>query len=464
MGKPKHYFNLEAKPNQTGEQLIFFNLTYGYREFNPKVNNFKYIPLRISTQWTIKKEYWNDRPLYRSNSLYVRKFGKDLNNNLDKIERVAYDQLSNFRNINEKEPTPNELKQLVLEKLGRIQKISNDIVITNYIEAQVKTRTTVNITSSKRWKITTGNQYTNLVNHIKNYEANKNVVLTFGKLTGDIFMDFFKEINEINKKGTGEYYAHNTISKENQHFRAILNSAIEDGIEIGFNHKKQESLIRKRNIENELFLTSTQLETIIKTDVSHSKEFTHAKNYLILSSFTGLRISDMVCLNELKPEIQTHNSKQYHCLTTRIRKSPENKDELITTIPLLKPIRDLLKINNNEFPKFPSQTNIRKDITKLLKHLKFENIIEIKKYYYSIDKGVITKERLCDIFSPHDCRSTFISNLKALGIHDADIEPITHPKHKYTSIIQVYDKNDLVSKAVNLINALEPKKSKLYKY
>jgi len=464
MGKPKHYFNLEAKPNQTGEHLIFFNLTYGYREFNPKENNFKYIPFRISTQWTIKKEYWNGRPLYRSNSLYVRKFGKDLNNNLDKIERVAYDQLSNFRNINETEPSPNELKQLVLEKLGRIQKISNDVVITYYIEAQVKTRTTINITSTKRWKITTGNQYTNLVSHIKNYEANKNVVLTFGKLTGDIFMDFFKEINEINKKVTGEYYAHNTISKENKHFRAILNCAVEDEIEIGFNHKKQEYLIRKRNIENELFLTSTQLATIIKADVSHSKEFTHAKNYLILSSFTGLRISDMIYLYELKPEIQTHNSKQYHCLTTRIRKSPENKDELMTTIPLLKSVRDLLKINNNEFPKFPSQTNIRKDITKLLKHLKFENIIEIKKYYYSIDKGIITKERLCDIFSPHDCRSTFISNLKALGIHDEDIRPITHPKHKYTSIIQVYDKTTMLSKAVNFATVLNSKKSTLFKY
>jgi integrase len=464
MGKPKHFFNLEAKPNQSGEHLIFFNLTYGYREFNPKVNNFKYIPFRISTQWTIKKEYWNDRPLYRSNSLYVRKFGKDLNNNLDKIERVAYDQLSNFRNINEKEPTPNELKQFVLEKLGRIKKISNDVVITNYIEAQVKTRTTVNITSSKRWKITTGNQYTNLVSHIKNYEANKNIVLTFGKLTGDVFMDFFKEINEINKKITGEYYAHNTISKENKHFRAILNCAVEDEIEIGFNHKKKEYLIRKRDIENELFLSSTQLETIIKTDVSHSKEFTHAKNYLILSSFTGLRISDMVYLYELKSEIQTHNSKQYHCLTTRIRKSQENKEELITTIPLLKPVRDLLKLNINKFPKFPSQTNIRKDITKFLKHIELENIIEVKKYYYTIDNVVITKEKLCDIFTPHDCRSTFISNLKDIGIHDEDIEPITHPKHKYTSIIQVYDKTTMLSKAVNLVTVLNSKKSTLFKY
>ncbi|MEO8515506.1 MAG: phage integrase SAM-like domain-containing protein [Flavobacterium sp.] len=464
MVQPKHFFNLEAKPNLSGEHLIFFNLTYGYREFNPKSNNFKYIPFRISTKWTIRKEYWNGRPLYRSNNTYVRKFGKDLNNNLDKIERVAYDQLSNFRNINEKEPSPNELKRLVLEKLDRIPKISNDVIITHYIEAQVTKRTTINITSTKRWSKTTGNQYTNLVKHIKKYETNKNIVLTFGKLTGDIFMDFFIVINEINKKEKGELYAHNTISKENKHFRAILNCASEDEIEIGFNYKKKEYLIRKRDVENELFLTSAQLSTVIKTDVSHSKELTHAKNYLILSSFTGLRISDMVCLNEIKPDIQTHNSKQYYCFTTRIRKSQENKEELITTIPLLKPVKDLIKLSNNVFPKFPSQTNIRKDITKLLKHLKFENIIDVKKYYYTIDNVVITKEKLSDIFTPHDCRSTFVSNLKDLGIHDEDIEPITHPKHKYTSIIQVYDKTTMLSKAVNLITVLNSKKSPLFKY
>lgn len=464
MKKSTHYFNLESTPKKNGEHLIFFNLNYGYKEYNSITSKFKYLSLRISTQWTIKKEYWIQNPHYRANTLYVRKFGKDLNNTLDKIEKVCYDQLSNFRNIDDREPSPNELKNLVEEKLGRKVKICKDVIISSYIESQVKKRTIVNIKSSKRWSESTGKQYTNLVKHIKNYQDKKKVVLTFGGLTGDVFMDFFNEINEINKKNTKEYYSHNTISKENKHFRAILNSANEDEIKIGFNYKKQEYSIPKRDVINELYLTPEQLSVIIKTDVSHSKELTHAKNYLILSSFTGLRISDMVCLFELKPEIQTHNSKNHHCFTTQIRKSQENKEELITTIPLLKPVRDLLKLNNNEFPKFPSQSNIRKDITKLLKHLKFENIIEIKKYYYSIDNGVISKEKLCDIFSPHDCRSTFISNLKELGISDEDIRPITHPKHKYTSIVQVYDKTTMLSKSVNFIKVLNPKNSNLFKY
>lgn len=464
MKQPTHFFNLEATENKNGNRLIYFNLNYGYREYNPVVNGFKYIPLKISTQWSIKEEDWMGKPTYRANSNYVKRFGKDINNVLDKIEKMAYSQLSIYRNTHDNDPAPIELKNILLEKLGRVEKATTDKVITDYITNSVNERTTLNITSDRRWSTETGKQYTNLKNHIINYQNKKGITLTFGKLTGEIFMDFFKVINEILKEKTGENYAHNTIAKENSHFRALLNEATKDDIEVGFRFTKREYYIKERAIKNEIFLTEENLNKIINTDVSHSKEFTHAKNYIIISSFTGLRIGDMIHLHELKPEHQIHESKKYFCFTTRIRKSQENKEELIATIPILKPVKELLSKNDNHFPKFTSKPNIRKCIKKLLTHLEFDHYINEKKYYYLIDKVVEEKVKLHDIFSPHDCRSSFITNLKNIGIHDADIEPITHPKHKYTSIVQVYDKNALVSKAVNLINVLEPKKSPLFRY
>jgi hypothetical protein len=465
MKQPTHFFNLEATENKNGNRLIYFNLNYGYREYNPVNKNLKYIPLKISTQWSIKEEYWVGKPSYRANKNYVSKYGKDINNELDKIEKMAYAQLSIYRNTHDNDPTPTELKNILLEKLGRIDKPTTDKVITDYITISVNERTTVNITSDKRWSIETGKQYTNLKNHIINYQNKKGIILTFGKLTGEIFMDFFKVINEIYKEEKGENYAHNTIVKENKHFRALLNEATKDDIEIGFKFTKKEYLIKERATKNHIFLNEENLNRIINADVSHSKELTHAKNYIIISSFTGgLRIGDMVHLHGIQPEFQIHESKKYFCLTTRIRKSQENKDELIVTIPILKPVKELLAQNNNQFPKFPSENNIRKNIKKLLTHLEFNELINEKKYYYLIDNVVEEKIKLHDIFSPHDCRSTFITNLKNLGVHDADIEPITHPKHKFTSIIQVYDKNEIVSKAVNLINSLNGKSSELYKY
>lgn len=464
MKQPTHFFNLESTKNKNGNRLIYFNLNYGYKKFNPINNDFKYIPLKISTRWNINEEYWEDKPTYRANNSYVRKYGKDLNNQLDKIEKAAYNQLSLFRNTHEADPTPEQLKKILFEKIGRIEKSTSDKVITDYITESVNKRTTANITSDKRWSKDTGKQYINLKNHIINYQNKNGITLTFGKLNGELFMDFFKVINEIYKAESGENYAHNTIAKENKHFRALLNEASKDDIEVGFNFRKKEYFIKERTVKNEIFLTEEQLQKIISTDVSHSKEFSHAKNYIIISSLTGLRIGDMIFLHELEPEKQTHESKKYDCFTTRIRKSQENKDELITTLPILKPIKELLLQNENKFPKFTSKPNIRKCIKKLLIHLEFNNKIVVKKHYYLEDKAVIGKEKLHDIFSPHDCRSTFITHLKNLGIHDEDIKPITHPKHKYTSIIQVYDKTSMLSKAVNLIKIINTKRSKLYKY
>lgn len=464
MKQPTHFFNLESTKNKNGNRLIYFNLNYGYKEFDPINNGFKYISLKISTKWNINEEYWEGKPIYRANSTYVKKYGKDINNILDKLEKTTYDQLSIYRNTHDVNPTPKQLKKIVLEKVGRIKKEISDKVITDYITDSVNKRTTANITSEKRWSKDTGKQYTNLKNHIVNYQSQKGITLTFGKLNGELFMDFFKVINEIYKTESGQNYAHNTIAKENKHFRALLNEATKDDIEVGFNFRKKEYFIKERTIKNEIFLAEVQLQKIISTDVSHSKELSHAKNYILISSFTGLRIGDMIFLHELEPEKQTHESKKYDCFTTRIRKSQENKEELIATIPILKPVKELLLQNKNKFPKFTSKPNIRKCIKKLLIHLEFNNKIEVKKHYYLVDKAVIGKEKLHDIFSPHDCRSTFITHLKNLGIHDEDIEPITHPKLKNTSIIQTYDKTNLTSKAVNLIKQINTKKSVLFKY
>jgi integrase len=464
MKQPKHYFNLEAKPNRSGEHLIFFNLTYGYREYDAKTDNLKYIPLRISTQWTIKEEYWNSRPIYRTTQTYVRKNGKDLNNILDKIERVAYEQLSNYRNNTETDPTPNELKTLVLERIGRLQKTATSVNIADYTEKLILKRTNLPNTSSEFWSTKTGNQYQIIANRLKKYESEQNINLTFGEITEQIYWDYFKTINDNQKTECGERYTQTTINKEFRSLRAIFNCAKDDGIDINIAYSKKSLKIPSSSPTYETYLTKEQLNTIINTDTSHSKEYEHARNYILLSSFTGLRIGDMVHLHEVKPEIVTHNSKKYNCFTTKIRKSSENTYELIATIPILLPVKNILAANGNKFPKFTSEPNIRKVIRKFLTHLKFENKITTKTKYYLVNEVKVESKKQYELFSPHDCRRTYITNLKQLGIQNDTIEPITHPKIKNASVLDGYDKSTLNDKAVKLIEQLKTKKSPLFKY
>lgn len=464
MKQPTHFFNLESKPSNEGKHLIYFNLSYGYKEYSTSNNRYRYIPLRISTQWSIKKEYW-DEGNYCANITYTRKFGKDLNNALERINKICYAQLSYLRNLNDLDPAPLDLKNLVLEKLNRIEKPNTDVVITEFIKRTIDRRTNLPNTSTESWKQSTANQYTNLINHIKKHENKHGKTLTFGNLTEEVYWDFFKTINDIEKEENGNYYKQSTISKDCKHLRAIFNCANEENIHIGINYSKRSLKIQPAKKKYEVYLTEAQLTKIINEDVSHSKEFQHARSYIILSSFLGgLRIGDMKHLHELCMETITHQSESYDVVTTRIRKSQENTVELISTIPVLKPVRNLLSENAGKFPKLPSEPTLRKNIKKFLKHLKFDDKIIVKHNYYLVDDVEVKYEPLHRLFTPHDCRRTFITNLKLIGIQNDTIEPITHPKVKYASILDSYDKSTLNDRAVKLIKQLISKSSGIFQY
>lgn len=464
MKQATHFFSLESKPNQSNEHLIFFNLSYGFKTPNLKTNGFKYEPLKISTKWSIKKEYWTDKPIYRANKKYVAKFGRDINVILDKIERTCYDQLSYFRNTFDKDPNITELRQLVQEKLDRIPKINTNFSIADYTEKLITRRTSLSDTEAGYWDVSTGNQYQAVVNRLKRYDLYKNTILTFGDITEEQYWDYFKTINDFQKADTGNYYLQTTINKEFRSLRAIFNCAKEDNIKINIEHSKRNLKISTSKATYENYLTEEQLIAILNTDTTHSKEFEHARNFIILSSFTGLRIGDMIHLHEVIPETIIHDSKKYNCFTTRIRKSNENAHELIATIPILKPVKKILESNNNQFPKFTSEPNIRKVIKKFLKYLEFENEVIQKTKYYLVDEVKVEKKKQHELFSPHDCRRTFITNLRQLGIQNDTIEPITHPKIKSASVLDSYDKSTLNDKAVKFIKQVNSKKSSLFKY
>jgi hypothetical protein len=227
--EPSHFFNLNTRPTKSGEHLIFFNLNYGYRVIgnNKRVN---YLPMRISTSYKIKKEYWNE-DTYRASSAYVRIKGKDLNDTLDIIQKTAYHQLSIFRNHHNEDPSPSILKKLIEEKLGRKDKISEENNLIDFIQNHLENRHDL--------KIDTKKQYKTLLRNLKQYEKYKNTKLVLGKLTSEWYWDFFNVTNNIYFEKNGLQLTQTTIAKDCKNLRAIFNSAMENDIPIGFNFKKK---------------------------------------------------------------------------------------------------------------------------------------------------------------------------------------------------------------------------------
>jgi len=459
----KSHFYLEQKQNAFGERLISLNFSYGYRLIDPISHRTIYKPIKISTRQVIAPKYWDGRPKYRANRKYVLSKGKDLNNYLDRIENIAYTQLSLYRDAHDKNPNPNELKELIEIKLQRKEKPEKEVYIIDYIKKQIELRTSLSVGSKKKWSQATAIQYQNLINHIEYYETEKNIKLTFSNFTKELYLDFFETLNQQRIKEHGVPYLINGLAKICKHLYTILNSAYDDELRISFKFKSGDLKIQEVKSQSGTHLTSEHLERIIKSDVSHSKEFTNAKNYIVISSLTGLRIGDMKKLHESNIETFISNNVSFKGFKTKIRKSIENKNELLVVIPVSLHIDNLIKRYDNQFPSFPSQPVLRRQIRKLLKHLEIDSPVKITKRFYPDQEQSFLKPQY-EVFSPHDCRRTFITNLKQLGISNDIIGNITHPTIKYKSILDSYDKSSLSDNALKLINALSDKTSNIFNF
>ena len=485
MKPPKYFFNLESKPNSSGKHLIYFNLNYGFKTYNPKNEKYQYKYLRLSTEYSILKNYWiqikkTDSPdgeaIYKANQTYVRKFGKDLNVVLEKIKNISTAQLRIYRDTHNLNPEPKELKRLVLEKLNRIEKRSTDVLITNFVDKIITERRSLPSSSKKHWGKTTASQYNNLKTHIENYQTRDNISLTFLNLSEKSYWRFFEAINEIHIKNQekqliegkslikGKPLKYNTIAKTCKQLRVILGATVEHKIEIGFNWKDTKYKINEVKTENHTSLNETQLQIIIDEDVSHSKEFTNARKYILISSLTGLRLGDMTEVHNCKIETFNSNNKKFKGFQTRIRKSQENRDELYTIIPLAKVLIKITEENNGNLPSFPKPQVLGRQIKKFLKFLKFNDEVEFRERYYPESEYRLEKHNQSEIFTPHSCRYTFITNMSKLDVPESVVKNITHPTVKSRTVLAGYNLSSMEDNAYKLIRSLKGKKSKVYKY
>lgn len=473
MKPPKYFFNLESKPNKSGKHLIYFNLSYGYKTYNPVTDKYNYKNLRISTEYSIGKKYWilikktespDGEPIYKANQEYVKRFGKDLNVTLEKIKTLSIDQLNFFRNEHHTNPEPIELKRIVLEKLGRQDKISTDVLITQFIDKVIADRKKLPPTSKKYWSQKTIKQYENLKAHLENYETGSEKKITLANLDETQYWNIFDSINERYKQIEGSPIKHNTIAKICKHLRAIFKIAEDQNLKIGFKWNKTDYKINEVTTENNTGLDQEQLLTIYNTDCKHSKEFTNARNYILFSSLTALRIGEMVELHNCQVDTYVVDKIKFKGFKTKIRKAQDNSTELFVIIPLAQPLLEIIKLNGNKFPKFPSKPVLGRQIKKFLKFLKFNDIVQFKERYYTEQGYRLENHEQHTVFSPHSCRYTFITNMSKLGIPESIVKNITHPTIQARNILDGYNLSTMKDNAYSLRKYLINQKSKIYKY
>ncbi len=456
----KFFFNLESRQKKDGTRLVFFNLNYGYyRKFQN--GRKQYIPMRISTRKSIEEKYWN-KDAQKTSKEYVSKKGNSMNLWLDKVQNTAVTILENYYLQNSGKPDPTMLKKMIEEKLGLVTEIKNESPsIIEFIDLKITERASLPYNNKSYWSKGAQVSYRNLANAIKTYEEITKKTFRFELLDETVYWDFFKVINEHSFKTKQVYLTTTTMAKYCKNLKAILNLAKEEEIDIGFKFSNRKYKIHEREASCQTYLDEQQIEKLCQFE-SQDTALNEARDFAVVALFTGLRFQDLLKLHEIDPIQDFDHDNRVDYFTTKIRKSRENKDDLLVTIPIFSHLRKILDRNDKQFPKFSSEPKLRKNFNRLMKELEFDSLVKVCTYYYGKTNPVIEYKAQHTLLSPHDCRRSFVTNLSALGVHDKKVEYITHPKLKANNIIDRYNKASLLDKARQFVDDVRTKDSKLF--
>lgn len=459
MKSPKFFFNLESKANKDGTRLIFFNLSYGYKEYNSTKGKERYIPMRISTKVRVLPKHWSTELGYLD-AKYSLNAGKTKDGFLKKVKRVSEDTLQTYWRENDyQDPKPSELKELVEIALQRKKRSVSSLTVPEYIDSLVASNAKLKQAQKGKLSDDTIDKYNGVKRQLESYESSRGGGISLEEFTNNEFTEFLDYLNDQLKQDPNHPHGYlvNGMSRISKTLLAVLRKARGTGHQLGVDFSDPNLRIEEiKSVDAEVYLDEEDIQLIIDTDPAKSKEFINARNYLIICSLTSLRYEDMSALHQLKVERINGKRHQFDGFLTKLRKnSKQKKRDVNTFIPIFKPVQDILDANGGRFPKFPSNQNMNTQLKKFAQYVGLNREYKLERNYYGMDEPVITVEPLYKRVKCHMGRSTFITNLSKLGVSDTAIEHITHPTTPKGIISTVYDKSSLIDRAELFLDSLK---------
>lgn len=220
---------------------------------------------------------------------------------------------------------------------------------------------------------------------------------------------FINEINENFKKEFVEYYkaegyAQNTMQRELVFIKTFCKHARHLGLET---HSQLDNLRLDRAKVEKIYLSFEELEKIENIEKGKlSESIENAKDWLIISCYTGQRVSDFLRFtNEM---IRIENGKHLLEFT-------QQKTGKIMTIPIHKKVLEILEKRNGEFPYAISDQKYNDYIKKVCEEAKINNsVIGSKKVETATDSSIYRKKtdtyKKYELVTSHIGRRSFATN------------------------------------------------------
>ncbi len=368
-------------------------INFLYRSIKEKANlnlrllyrhNSKDYVFGVKTKIEVSKIYWSKQHKKKSKDIEVTNLQTKINNELNKIENHV---LKAFSSVN-----PESINKDWL--IAQIDYYYNPPItdkqiprgLINYIDFYIDKR-------KEEIKRSTIKKFEVLKSKLLIFENDRKKQILIKDINDnfkDEFVNYFKQ----------KLYSFSTLQRDVKHIKTLCMHANFLGIETHLQLPKLKYEVDKDKTKVEkIYLTFedlTKIENISKEKLTDNLE--RAKDLLIISCFTGQRISDFMRFT--KEQIRIEDGK--HLLEFR-----QKKTDKLTIIPLHPKVLEILNKRNGDFPRRISDQKYNTLIKKVCKLAEINNLIKGSKMVET-EKGSKIFRKQSGIYEKHELVTSHI--------------------------------------------------------
>jgi len=349
-------------------------------------HNTKDFVFSSKTKIEVSKTYWKQDHNKKSRDAQVIYKQAEINQELSRLENYI---LKNFNNTDISEVNKEWFKTLIEHYYTppKTEKKVSDEVLEYFNYFIEKKQSEVVERTIKNYKV--------VLKQLERYQATKSKKILIKDIDYNFSQDFEKFCEQNN-------YSPNTIAKGLRTIKTVCKHAEFNGIET---HRQLNSIKIKSHKIEKIWLNLSELEAIenlSQTELSESLE--NARDWLIISCYTGQRISDFMNFN--KGQIRIEENK--YLLEFTQKKTGKNM-----TIPVHEKVLGILKKRNGDFPRAISDQRYNDYIKVVCKIAGIDTLTngsimkEVKNKQYRKENGIYPKHELV---TSHIGRRSFATN------------------------------------------------------
>ena len=307
--------------------------------------------IATSTNLEVSKDYWKNKHKLKVKDISVINKQIEINSELNKITNhilKAFEQ-SGASDLLNKQWLDKQLNSYY-NRNTKIKTIPKDIVrfIEYYVEQRLNEVKPASITKFKVVK----HKLQRLENHI----GRSIFINEINEEFKELFVNYCK----------GENYSQNTMQRELNIIKMFCKFAKYKGVDV---HIELEGLKLNKEKTEKIYLSLKEIDQIEAVQID-KPYLINARDWLIISCFTGQRISDFMRFN--KEMIRVEDSKT-------LLEFDQQKTGKTMTIPLHNKVMSILEKNNGDFPKRISDQRYNDYLKEVCKIAKLHQKIQGKK-------------------------------------------------------------------------------------